>query len=169
MIGKEAQLLVVIPCDFVHHGAPSEDGWSHSRRFADHQSTTGNLTETDLEAAQQLLQLSSQSFESTAGVEDGEDASSCLPKQKFARFEDFASDDAAVTSNGKKSASKVGGDGGLARRVFKARDTSDGLDGGARRRYKRISHIYDVTSPKSLCADGRSRRSVKRRKIVAFF
>ncbi|KAH9317292.1 hypothetical protein KI387_019061 [Taxus chinensis] len=156
MIEKEGQLLVVIPCEFVHPSAPSEDGWSHSRPYGDHLSTTENMTETDLEAAQQLLQLSSHSFESTE--DDGEDASSCVViRNKF-----LSTDGRIVPRKCRSSAAAVAS----RRRQLTARNTADGVEAGSRRRrYKAISHIYDITRP---TCGGRNRQSVKRRKSLAF-
>eukprot|EP00253_Pinus_taeda_P026539 PITA_26539 len=161
MIGKEGQLLVVIPCEFIHHTRePSGDGHS-----GDRQSTAENLTETDLEAAQQLLQLSSQSLESV-GSEDDEDASSSThchrhePK-KWLQF-DSAGGNGWIAS--RKSASRVAtgrSEGLVNRRQLTAGDTRDGLDEGAPRRYKPISRIYDITCP---TRGGGAQWAVKRRK-----
>ncbi|GLJ55773.1 hypothetical protein SUGI_1197630 [Cryptomeria japonica] len=156
VIEKEDQLLVVIPCEFIHHSVPSEDGWSHSRPCGDHHSSTENMTETDFEAAQQLLQLSSQSFESTE--DDGEDASSCVANRRTF----LSTNDRAVPRKSRSSAVTAAS----RRRQLTAKDTADGVNGGTRRRYKAISYIYDITRPTGA---GRNRRSVKRRKLIAFF
>jgi len=161
MIGKDRQLLVVIPCESIHHTrAPSEDRHSGDRR-----STAENLTETDLEAVHQLLQLSSHSLESV-GSENDEDASSCTrcrhrePK-KWLQFDSAGGDGRIVSQKSASRAAAGRSNRPVNRRQLTAGDTRDGLDGGAPRRYKPISRIYDITCP---TGGGGTQRPVKRRK-----
>eukprot|EP00252_Welwitschia_mirabilis_P011548 TRINITY_DN25826_c0_g1_i1.p1 TRINITY_DN25826_c0_g1~~TRINITY_DN25826_c0_g1_i1.p1 ORF type:complete len:189 (+),score=5.70 TRINITY_DN25826_c0_g1_i1:70-567(+) len=145
----QPQLFVLIPCEFM---PPSQsEGFSESCATK----KKNMLTDTDLEAAQQLLQLSShsQSRDSAANGEDGEDASSSFPPSKSS----------PPFSSQQTKPLPPSSDGGSKTRHLTARDTTDVLERGERRRYKPISYLYSITSPMNSVPQ----KSVRKRKQLS--